>query len=119
MTYTPCHSLERKGVYVIAGGVGGLGLELAHYLASEFQASLVLIGRSSVPQESEWESLIEDDTLDVVQRTTIRKLIEIRAAASGLIVIQGDIADREAVRKHIALTQSRFGRIDGVFQAAG
>jgi acyl transferase domain-containing protein/thioesterase domain-containing protein/acyl carrier protein len=118
-TAPPAHGLEQNGVYVITGGTGGLGLELAHYLASEFQARLVLISRSALPPESEWQSLLADDSIPDAQKNQIRKLIQIRAAASGLLVAQGDVTGIEAMRKDFALAQSRFGRIDGVFHAAG
>ncbi|XYJ23306.1 KR domain-containing protein [Bacillus velezensis] len=40
------HQLKQKGIYLITGGLGGLGLIFAKYLASQYQAKLVLTGRS-------------------------------------------------------------------------
>ena len=113
------HGIEHGGVYLITGGTGGLGLELADRLASEFRAHLVLISRTAAPPESEWQSLLADNAVTDTKKAQIRRLIQIRAAASGLIVAQGDVTNPDAMRKSVALAQSRFGRIDGVFHAAG
>ncbi len=115
----PERGLEPGGVYLVTGGTGGLGLELAGYLASKFQARLVLISHAAVPSESKWQPLLDDDTVTDAKKVLIRKLIQIQAAASDLIVVQGDVTDSDAMRKSIALAQSRFSRIDGVFHAAG
>jgi acyl transferase domain-containing protein/thioesterase domain-containing protein/acyl carrier protein len=115
----PKRGFEHGGVYLITGGTGGLGLELAEYLASEFQASLVLISHTAVPPESEWQSLLFDNAVTDTEKPQIKKLIQIRAAASGLIVAQGDVTNLGSMRNGVALAQSRFGRIDGVFHAAG
>jgi len=47
--------LRERGVYLITGGLGGIGLMLAEYLARTVRAKLVLLGRSSFPQKEEWE----------------------------------------------------------------
>lgn len=40
--------LMRNGVYLITGGLGGVGMILADYLAEHYQAKLVLLGRSEI-----------------------------------------------------------------------
>ena len=42
--------LREGGVYLITGGLGGVGLELAQYLARTVKAKLVLVGRSRFPR---------------------------------------------------------------------
>jgi acyl transferase domain-containing protein/acyl carrier protein len=46
--------LRHKGVYLITGGFGNVGLTLARHLAERFQARLVLLGRSELPPTGEW-----------------------------------------------------------------
>ena len=41
--------LRRGGAYLITGGLGGIGLELAEYLARSYQAKLLLISREGLP----------------------------------------------------------------------
>ena len=40
--------LKKNGSYLITGGCGALGFRFAHYLAREYQAKLILLGRSSI-----------------------------------------------------------------------
>jgi amino acid adenylation domain-containing protein len=46
--------LRQGGVCLITGGMGGIGLELAHHLARESQARLVLVGRTALPPRDSW-----------------------------------------------------------------
>ena len=50
--------LRSRGVYLITGGLGGVGLELATHLARTVQAKLVLTGRSSLPARHEWQQYL-------------------------------------------------------------
>jgi acyl transferase domain-containing protein len=48
-------SLRERGVYLITGGMGGIGLTIATHLAQTvIQPKLILIGRSPFPPQSEW-----------------------------------------------------------------
>ena len=49
--------LRHRGVYLITGGLGGVGLLLAEYLARTVQAKLVLTSRTGLPPRAEWEQL--------------------------------------------------------------
>ena len=42
--------LRERGVYLITGGLGGIGLEVAESLARDARARLVLVGRSGLPR---------------------------------------------------------------------
>ena len=52
--------LERGGVYLLTGGLGAIGLVVAEHLAREFKARLVLVGRSALPAEAQWEAALND-----------------------------------------------------------
>src|SRR6266566_4910823 len=47
-------TLRQQGVYLITGGLGGVGLVLAEHLAQTVQARLVLLGRSGLPAWQSW-----------------------------------------------------------------
>jgi malonyl CoA-acyl carrier protein transacylase/SAM-dependent methyltransferase/aryl carrier-like protein len=49
-----------RGVYVIAGGLKGVGLALAEHLARTLRARLVLVGRTPLPPPSTWGGAEED-----------------------------------------------------------
>ena len=111
--------LGQNGVYLITGGLGGLGLAVAEHLAREFKAQLVLVSRSVVLAEIEWEARLRDPNLTDAERMRIHKLVQIRSVAGGLLVLQGDVNDLAQMKHVISLATDHFGRIDGLFHAAG
>ncbi len=94
-------SLRKAGVYLIAGGTGGLGLLFARYLAKNFQARLVLLGRSPI---SESKKII---------------LNELMADKADVLYLSVDITDPKAVSEAIKTAKLRFGEINGIIQSAG
>lgn len=88
------------GVYVISGGLGGLGLRCARWLADQGAKHLVLFGRR--PPGSAATAEIES----------------IRAAGVAVIATSADVADRAAVAA--LLDQAReMGPIRGLIHSAG
>ncbi len=111
--------LRRGGVYLITGGLGRIGLELATDLARSTQAKLVLLGRSPLPPRVEWEAWIAaHDGAD----STRRKLLGLTALerdGAEVLALAVDVADGEALSVAVAAARARFGVIHGVFHAAG
>jgi acyl transferase domain-containing protein/thioesterase domain-containing protein/acyl carrier protein len=111
--------LKERGVYLITGGLGGIGLAVAEYLARTVHARLVLVGRTPVPPPSAWGSLTEaSEGADVTLQKT-RKLRELQTAGAELLTIAADITDRKQCENAVRTAKQRFGTIDGVFHAAG
>lgn len=111
--------LKPQGVYLITGGLGRIGLEIAEYLARTVAARLVLIGRSPFPLESSWvQWLAEHGSEDDVCRK-IRRLQVLREHGSELLLVTADCADVEQMRMVVTETHRRFGRISGLVHAAG
>jgi len=94
-------SLRRGGVYWITGGVGGLGWVFARYLAREFQARLLLSGRSPISDRI---------------RAQLQELERLGGAA---FYVQADITRRAITSRAAYLARRRYGRLDGVVHAAG
>jgi NAD(P)-dependent dehydrogenase (short-subunit alcohol dehydrogenase family)/acyl carrier protein len=111
--------LREEGVYLITGGLGGIGLTLAKHLAKSVKARLILTGRSSFPAREKWkEWLSTHDDRDRIG-LKIGKLLEIEKSGGKVLVIRADVTDPERMQEAIALTQERFGRINGVIHSAG
>src|SRR6185503_18437564 len=51
-------SFREGGVYLITGGLGRIGIAISEYLAKKYRASLVLVGRSFLPNRKSWGSWI-------------------------------------------------------------
>ncbi|MGI8503165.1 MAG: type I polyketide synthase, partial [Hassallia sp.] len=91
--------LRQKGVYLITGGMGGIGLALAEYLAKTVQAKLVLLGRS-LPSGTE-------------------KIKQLEALGAEVLLLTADVTNEEQMQNAIAQSLERFGTIHGVIHAAG
>ncbi|HBB36165.1 MAG TPA: beta-ketoacyl synthase [Cyanobacteria bacterium UBA9273] len=107
--------LKLGGVYLITGGIGGIGLVLAEYLAQGVKAKLILTGRSPFPPSAEWEKYSNSAPL----ASQILKLMELEKLGSEVVVETADVTDIEQMRSVINRTLARFGSIDGVIHAAG
>lgn len=106
--------LKTGGVYLIIGGLGSLGLVLAEHLAKNFQAKLILTGRSDFPQRDEWSQwLIKEDTTS----SKIRKLLELESLDAEVMVVQADTANLEQMQQVIAQAETKFGAINGVIHS--
>lgn len=111
--------LRRQGVYLITGGLGGVGLALAQHLAQYWQARLVLVGRTAVPDRSGWEALAaaEDQPQAICQK--LHKLLALETAGAEVLTVTADVADVVQMRAVVAQARERFGGIHGVLHAAG
>jgi acyl transferase domain-containing protein/acyl carrier protein len=115
----PVRPLRENGVYLITGGLGGVGLLLGEYLARTHRARLVLLGRSSFPAREEWETwLNENGEEDPVSRR-MRKLLAMEAAGAELLIVSADVADEEQMRAVFDRTFEKYGALHGVLHAAG
>jgi acyl transferase domain-containing protein len=111
--------LRQGGVYLITGGMGGVGLVLADYLAREFKARLVLTGRRGLPPRAHWaEHIASRGPLDATSRR-IQTVQALEAAGGEVLVGAADVIDESAMKAVVDEACARFGRIDGVIHAAG
>ncbi|MBX3711492.1 MAG: SDR family NAD(P)-dependent oxidoreductase [Lysobacter sp.] len=94
-------AIRQRGVYLITGGLGGLGLLFATHLATRHAARLVLTGRSP---------------LDARGEATLQAL---RDSGGDAVYVQADVADATRAQAAVDAARTRFGRIDGVIHAAG
>ncbi len=111
--------LRAGGVYLITGGLGGVGLELALYLAQTAQARLALVGRSSFPAREEWGNWLSDHGEGDEIRSRIEKLLAIEELGGEVLILKADVSNLEQMRRAIDAARDRFGNINGVIHASG
>ena len=107
--------VREGGLFVITGGLGGLGLVLARYLGTRAGARIILIGRSPLPLDAS----TEHSDLSTAQVQRIREIREIQAAGAIVESIQADVCDSRAIGEAIRSIKARHGAIHGVVHAAG
>jgi polyketide synthase PksN len=93
--------LKHGGVYLITGGLGGLGLLFGEYLAQHHAARLVLVGRSASSPQHE------------------PRLARLRQHASEIVYMQADVSRAEDAERVVREIKARYGSLSGVIHAAG
>ncbi|WP_058188402.1 type I polyketide synthase [Terracidiphilus gabretensis] len=107
------------GVYLITGGVGGIGYVAAKHLLQDHGARVVVVGRTILPDRSEWESWVSAHGEDHATSRRIRRMQELEGAGGEVLFMAADVADRDAMKAVIDQTQAKFGPIHGVIHSAG
>jgi non-ribosomal peptide synthase protein (TIGR01720 family) len=111
--------LREQGHYLVIGGLGSIGLEVAACLAAAPDARLVLTGRSSFPDPDGWDEWCSAHDEDDETAMRIRKLREIEASGAQVWVARGDATDAAQMAAVLAEAERRFGPLNGVVHAAG
>lgn len=109
--------LREGGVYLITGGMGGVGLALARHLSRTWKARLVLLGRTPLPARGEWERIAESADEPAALRRKLRQLIELETAGAQVLTLTADVTDGAQLRNALAAAHARFGAINGVVHA--
>ncbi len=113
--------LKDNGTYIITGGFGGMGLILAKYLAQKVKARIVLVGRSVLPDKSEWMRWISENNNRANRKKVglIKKLIELESLGADILPFKADITDVKQLKEMKTHIEGQFGEINGIFHVAG
>lgn len=111
--------LREKGVYLITGGLGGVGFTLAQHLAKTIKAKLILLGRSDFPAPDKWVEWLANYGEDNNISHKIQKIQKLEQFGAEVLVVSADIANEEQMQAAIAKAEQRFGSINGVIHTAG
>lgn len=111
--------LKSRGVVLVTGGLGGMGLALALELARRSQARLLLTGRTGLPPRSTWDAHLATHAADERDVLAILAIRAIEAVGGEVLVVATDVADRQSMAAAIALAQAQWGPIDALIHAAG
>lgn len=111
--------IRPHGVYLITGGLGGIGLVVAEHLARTAKAKLVLIGRSALPPADQWDGWLRSHADDDAVSRKIAKVRELESLGAEVFVAEADVTDLDGMRSVVAAAKKRFGALHGVVHAAG
>jgi len=111
--------LREKGVYLITGGLGGVGLALAEHLARKVKARLVLVGRSGLPERAQWPTKLAQAASDPATARRIRQVMALESLGAEVLVCAADVADPAQMKAAVRQARSRFGAVHGVLHTAG
>jgi len=115
----PIPRLRTGGVYLITGGLGGLGLTLAGYLAENFRAKLILTARSPLPDRQEWPDWDKKPGADPGIGRKIAAVKALEEMGAEVLAVTADVADAQEMAAILSRAEERFGPLNGVIHAAG
>ncbi len=111
--------LRERGIYLITGGLGYIGLTLARFLAEAVKPTLILIGRSFFPARDNWQEWLlnhgEQDKVSI----KIRKLQGIEQLGAAVHIYSADVSDFAQMQEVVDRVERDFGLLNGVIHAAG
>jgi NAD(P)-dependent dehydrogenase (short-subunit alcohol dehydrogenase family)/aryl carrier-like protein len=111
--------LREEGVYLITGGLGGIGFMLAEYLVKTVRAKLVLVGRTALPEQDEFEPWQAGDSGEDEVSSKMMKVRALTELGAEVLVVSADVTDRQQMHAAVREAYERFGEIHGVIHAAG
>ncbi len=91
--------LQNGGVYLITGGTGGIGRQMAVWLAETAKARVILLSRSA-ETDHDLETHIQD-------------------AGGDVLFVAADVTDISGLRVALEKARQHFGTLNGVIHAAG
>lgn len=97
----PASPIREGGVYLITGGLGGVGLLTARYVAKTKGVHLYLTGRSPLNPRAE------------------EQLNSLRKSGASCEYLQADVSDKAAMAAAVERIFTDHGHLNGVFHAAG
>lgn len=113
-------SFVDSGVYLITGGLGGMGLSVADWISSKgISVSLVLLSRRAFPKREEWSDWLTNHSADDETSKKIQMLNEIISKGASVEIIKADIADANQMQAVVGRIERSFGRVNGIFHLAG
>jgi NAD(P)-dependent dehydrogenase (short-subunit alcohol dehydrogenase family) len=144
----PSNLVDSNSTLLVTGGGRGITSAIAEELSRQFQANLVLVGRSPAPQGEESPDTADLESAAEIKAALIARfkkegkqpapaavqaeysrlmrdreirgaLERIRAAGSNVIYRSADVRDESAMAAVIAEAEATFGGIDGVIHGAG
>ncbi|MEW6737091.1 MAG: SDR family oxidoreductase, partial [Acidobacteriota bacterium] len=111
--------LRERGVYLIVGGLGRIGLLLAECIAHSKQARLILTSHSGFLAKDKWQEWLvnheETDPLSI----KIRKLQALEQCGTEILILKADVTAIDQMQQVIDEVIKRFGELAGVIYAAG
>ncbi|MEA5536737.1 SDR family NAD(P)-dependent oxidoreductase [Crocosphaera sp. XPORK-15E] len=108
---------KKGGIYLITGGLGGIGIEIAKYLLENYQARLLVIGITDLPEKKEWNNHLEKED----DYTTKIKNLQRLERLEGEVIYQAvDVGDLTQLEKAVKQVKTKWkGELDGIVHLAG
>ena len=109
--------IKPGGMYLITGGLGGIGVEIAKYWLQHYKSRLLLLGRTPLPERSTWDEHLRQ--ADAVS-TRIKAFLSLEQLGGEIIYESVDICDLDRLQQVVDRAKSHWQcELDGVIHLAG
>lgn len=105
---------EEKAMYLITGGLGGIGLELAKWMAANGARHIVLLNSSGFPERQRWEQMKADG--EYARKITVIEGLEKNGVE--VMVLKADVNRVDSMRAGFQRIRERGLPLKGVIHAA-
>ena len=110
---------RQGGMYLLSGGLGGIAIEIAQYLLQHYEAKLVLVGRTPLPQRSTWDAYVQQTDANTITER-IRALQALEQLGGEILYHGADICDLTQMQLMVEQAQLHWQcRLHGVIHLAG
>ncbi len=109
--------ISSGGLYLITGGLGGIGTELVRFLIETYNIKALVVGSTELPPEPEWDERSRGS--DVIGER-IRNYRRIRRTGGHFCYRPLDLSDAGSLRDVVSETESLWGEpLAGILHLAG
>jgi 3-oxoacyl-(acyl-carrier-protein) synthase len=99
--------------YVVAGGTGYLGPQVASFLAGRGAGTVVLLSRTGLPERAGWDELAASDDPSIASQ--FRTLISLEGTATRVTSLRCDVTDPGQVARVLGEIRASHGPVAGCF----
>ena len=108
---------KHGGMYLLSGGLGGIGVEIAKYLLKHYGVRLLLVGRTPLPDRSRWDADLQQ--VDAVAQR-IKAYRSLEPLGGEIIYSTVDVCDQAQLQQVVDQAKQRWQcELDGVIHLAG
>lgn len=107
--------IKEGGVYVITGGMGGIGLNIASSLSLKAKVKIILINRTEYPERKNWE-LVQEKNSDAADK--LNMILQIEKRGSSVELCTADVAKHEDIKLVLEGIRSKYRKINGIIHSA-
>ncbi|WP_299609877.1 type I polyketide synthase [uncultured Tateyamaria sp.] len=111
--------LKDKGVVLITGGFGGIGLTLAERMIKAAGTRIVLMSRGGLPPREDWDKVLANTAPGDALPRRIKAVQALEAAGGEVLCLAGDVSNVEDMRALRSDIEAQMGPVSGIIHAAG
>ncbi len=110
--------IKENGVYLITGGTGGIGLEMAkHFAMQNNNITLILINRSEIPNRDKWNEILKEDNNKLISK--IKVIREIEDLGARVELYSADVSNMVQMQIVYESIKEKHSEINGILHCAG